>query len=395
MIGHIKLDKPDVNWKHLLKSKVFFKEKDDVQEENVIHPIPMVIIMNPAQTKILKIKSDDVSKLYIGNHISDKKGKKMFSNKSLFISSMKNEVKNSLGIDIKISIDNILLIRIENEIGICYTSKVDFRNVKLDSEKHEVIKIDDVSETKNWDIWSQKIIDELFTLPSDLFDEDRLFDMLNEAREVKRTKTGKIRSTLAYGSLTHRIRKWKDEHGDDADLAFKMFRRKYIRGKTGKTINTLNQLQSGKIFTFDYKEPLTVKKGDYYDEKPVILYVKHWYSKQTRNRLIMGLNLNFLEQYVRQDLLKTVYYRWRELYQSDGSTENKVLFSGDRFLDILKQMLTRRDYNKYVEPAIRQYIWKRMKNIKRVNYGDWILVSIMDTETIVPFGGELEDESAK
>lgn len=354
------------NYNDLFKSKLLFNKEPDGK---IIYPL--VILTNYAQTKIVTFDNS----IFIGSYIN----KKSKNNRLTFKDTVKNAVKELLNINIKLT-DEPFLVFHDNLIAVCYIATIDFKRYGL-----QALPIEEVL-TKKWNDLSQTVLNTLYKPIEDLFDEDRLFDILNEARAVKRTKTGKIRSTLVYGSLTQRIKKWKDEHGNDPELAFKIFHRKYIKGNTGRSISNVGQLQAGKIFTFDYKEPVTVKKGEYYDERPVILYVKNWFCNNTKNRLIMGLNLNFLEQYVRQDLLKTVYYRWRELYQKDGTTlGNKVLFSGDTFLGILRQMLTRKDYKKYVEPALRQYIWTRMKKVKRVNYGDWVIVSIMETETIVPF----------
>lgn len=218
--------------------------------------------------------------------------------------------------------------------------------------------------------------------------DEFLFSRLNEAREVKRSKTGKVLSTLAYGSLTRRIEKWKKENGAVSSAASEAFFTKYGRPVyhtkksrkrlVGRRMGGLSKLQIGKIYTFEYLDPISLKNGEPFDPKPNVLFVKSFKASTTGNTILMGINLNYLEPYVRQDLLKTIYYKWRQKYQKDGSTENINIFSGNTFYKIVESMLLRKSYAKYYKNSIKMYIWDRCESVRRVNYADWVLVSIGD-----------------
>lgn len=235
----------------------------------------------------------------------------------------------------------------------------------------------------------------------DILTDDFLFNRLNEAREVKRSKTGKVLSTLAYGSLTRRIEKWKKENGAISSAASEAFFIKYGRPVYhskksrkkifGRKMGVLSKLQIGKIYTFEYLDPISLKNGEPFDPKPNVLFVKSFKASTTGNTILMGINLNYLEPYVRQDLLKTIYYKWRQKYQKDGSTENIKIFSGNTFYKIVESMLLRKSYAKYYKNSIKMYVWNRCENVRRVNYADWVLVSIGDFSQRVQVGENLKD----
>jgi len=175
---------------------------------------------------------------------------------------------------------------------------------------------------------------------------------------------------------------------------YKYFNKKYFKPVTNnrtEIIRRFKYLIPGRIFTFDY-DPLYKDELDFYDKRPVMLCLKAYKHKGTKNNLQMGINLNFIPAEMRIFILEGVWKIFkqiieRELKERDPTVENvgriKLLFPKNydvfEVLDYILEIVGKTNW----KFAIRQYIWERIDNAKWIDWEDWGLIPLLHSKDLV------------
>jgi hypothetical protein len=153
----------------------------------------------------------------------------------------------------------------------------------------------------------------------------------------------------------------------------------------------------GKIYTFQYN-PVYKDILDYYDKRPIILVCGEWIADSTGNRIVTGINFNFLPEIARVNTLE--YY-----YQSvKGDLENgyektlktdKVSFIKKALIVLQNIAQTFNVFNRAgqigYQFAMRNYIIgsNTMKDPVLVEYEDWEWIPFVQTKDVT--GASLEE----
>ena len=201
--------------------------------------------------------------------------------------------------------------------------------------------------------------------------------------------TKKLKSRLIpSGSLSKKISKWEREYGTDANIAYEEFTKIYGTGeKGGRKINNISKLKPGKVYFLNYNhkfQKALEKDGSFHDSHPLFLMVKK-YKAKTGNLVMMGLNLGYLPPYVRQELLKSIYSKWKAKYDEEGTTGKNVhITSGNNFYHVLSQLMKKFEHDAF-KFAIRSYIcdMQHIQSCRMVAFADWTKVSLMNMNEIV------------
>jgi hypothetical protein len=156
-----------------------------------------------------------------------------------------------------------------------------------------------------------------------------------------------------------------------------------------RQVNSFKQLFPGRIYTFKYK-PLYKDVLDYYDKRPIILAVDSFNAK-TGNNITVGINLNFIPNRVRLNMLEVLFKSFKRLIDNDLRKRKNDKYNGlpsylfssnyDYFgiIDYIFQSIVKSGY-KY---AIRSYIFTRMNNVSFIEYEDWGLIPLIESSDIV------------
>lgn len=156
-----------------------------------------------------------------------------------------------------------------------------------------------------------------------------------------------------------------------------------------KQVNTFKQLFPGRIYTFKYN-PLYKDSLDYYDRRPIILAVKSFNAKTTKNNITVGINLNFIPNKVRLNMLQVLFRSFKQIIDTDVRKRQNDNYSGlptflfsptyDYYglIQYMFETIVKSGY-KY---AIRSYIFTRMNNISFIEYEDWGLIPLIESVDI-------------
>lgn len=143
----------------------------------------------------------------------------------------------------------------------------------------------------------------------------------------------------------------------------------------------------GKIYTFQY-DPKSKDVLSFYDTRPIILLQNVW-KPETENILISGINLTFLPPMVRVSLLESYYQSFKRQIERDESDlwKNELRYVKsviEFFTNWLKtKQLFEGSDGVHLDFAFRNYITKRMNNLKIVSYNDWEIIPHLRSEFLV------------
>ena len=158
-------------------------------------------------------------------------------------------------------------------------------------------------------------------------------------------------------------------------------------------IKNLKHLLAGRMYTFQY-DPLYKDTLSFYDERPIMLCIKSYIHPNTKNRLQMGINLNFIPMEIRMFLLETLWKAYKPIIEVDirrRTYDGKIQPVGRQtklftdtydfmaILDYLWQTMAKSGWRF----ALRQYIWDRIYNGKFIDYDDWGYTTLIDTKDTV------------
>jgi hypothetical protein len=157
-----------------------------------------------------------------------------------------------------------------------------------------------------------------------------------------------------------------------------------IKGKS------LRQFIPGKVYTFRY-DPVYKDLLDYYDKRPIILCCGEWIAESTGNRIVTGINFNFLPEIARVNTLEYYYQSVKgdldQAYKKTSETDQVTFIK--RALIVLQDIVqTFNIFNKTgqigYQFAMRNYIvGDRMSQNVIVEYDDWEWIPFVQTKDVV------------
>jgi len=180
--------------------------------------------------------------------------------------------------------------------------------------------------------------------------------------------------------------------------SFSYFKEKYIDKDENKYFLKLNEgklLESskalfipGRIYTYQY-DPLYKDVLSYYDKRPVVIVHSIYKHPNTKNNLLVGINLNFLPEKIKVTVLQYYYEQFKkEIERSEKEYWNNRLFlTSSRIISFLKDWLLQlrvfNSKNLNYGFAYRQYIITRMLNPVLVEYDDWEIIPFLHSKEII------------
>lgn len=146
----------------------------------------------------------------------------------------------------------------------------------------------------------------------------------------------------------------------------------------------------GRIYTFQY-DPLYKDSLSYYDKRPII-FVHGVTTSKSGNKILVGINLNFLPEKVRVTVLDYFYEQFKVDYTKSNDILGKIAII-QRAIQFLKNWLGMQkifdDQAKVgYQFAFRNYIISptRMKGVTLVENDDWEYIPFLETKDIVGKG---------
>jgi len=145
----------------------------------------------------------------------------------------------------------------------------------------------------------------------------------------------------------------------------------YDKGRNNRKVNEVANVRQrflpGKIYAFEYKDPIT-QNLPWFDEHPVVL------ALDSKNKNDMGVNLNLLPIKMREDLLDDVYEAMKGQMAAAKAT-NAARERGIRMkYDGVKKWLDKYGFGF----AVRQYIVERKQFQATVSYTAWPKIALAD-----------------
>lgn len=145
----------------------------------------------------------------------------------------------------------------------------------------------------------------------------------------------------------------------------------YDTGRNNRKVNEVANVRQrflpGKIYAFEYKDPIT-ENLPWFDEHPVVL------ALDSLNKNDLGVNLNLLPIKMKEDLLDEVY-EWGKAQMAGAKHTNAARERGIRLkYDGVKAWLDRFGWGF----AIRQYIVERKQFQATVSYTAWPKMALAD-----------------
>lgn len=156
-----------------------------------------------------------------------------------------------------------------------------------------------------------------------------------------------------------------------------------------KLIFAFKDYQPGKIYTFNYKNPIYKNILEFYDRRPIVLVLGKEYNRNTKHHLVLGINLNFLPDKVKANLLDIIYKEFKTLIDKDIALKRKKkersknIFRTDvKIYPLMKKLLN--EIGKIgFEFCIRKYEYRRMQLVRSVDFEDWGKVALIDSKDTV------------
>lgn len=149
--------------------------------------------------------------------------------------------------------------------------------------------------------------------------------------------------------------------------------------------NYNKKLIPGGIYTFNY-DPISKDILDFYDKRPIIISLKSDFSKNTNNWIETGINLNFLPYREKIQTLDVLYTAYSKKIEDNIDREEedpeRLFFLEKDYMKILNSLIYKIAKTEY-KFAIRNYIFTRMKNKSKIEYEDWGLVPLINSETLM------------
>jgi hypothetical protein len=148
---------------------------------------------------------------------------------------------------------------------------------------------------------------------------------------------------------------------------------KALKSRKDKTVDTVRfPFQPGKIYVFDYQDPLNKETLQWWDKNPVVLALRG-IDKETD----CGINLNLLPVKFKEDFLDAFYTMHFNTIKSASTGSKK----NDAFKQLPIMHLDYENVKKFLDKfgfgfAIRRYKINRKKNQSVVSYESWPKIAL-------------------
>lgn len=188
------------------------------------------------------------------------------------------------------------------------------------------------------------------------------------------------------------IKKFYEESGksDARKTAFQFFNDKYVKNpfenywiieeESRFEARKLKFFLPGSIYTFQYPNPLTKDFLSYYDKRPMVLIMGTFLAKTTGRTIVQGINLNFVPEKQKVDLLDA-YYRvyYKDLLGAEKDSDKGLVGQAKNLAKYLKDwaLMTKVFVDQGKIPLtfiIRNYDIKGILNPVLVEIEDWPMI---------------------
>jgi hypothetical protein len=135
----------------------------------------------------------------------------------------------------------------------------------------------------------------------------------------------------------------------------------------------------GSIYTFKY-DPIYKDVLDFYDTRPMSLITKTFVAKETKNVIVQGLNLNFIPEVQKVQLLNSFYKVFRnDLLNAERESDSGLISQAKNLAKYLENwsFMTTVFVNQSKIPLnfiVRNYEISRILNPVLVELEDWCVV---------------------
>lgn len=172
--------------------------------------------------------------------------------------------------------------------------------------------------------------------------------------------------------------------------AFQFFSDKYIKSpfenywiieeESRFEARKLNFFLPGSIYMFQYPNPLTKDFLSYFDKRPMVLIIGTFLAKTTGRTIVQGINLNFIPEKQKVDLLDT-YYRvyMKDLLGAERDSDKGLVGQAKNLAKYLKDwtLMTKVFVDQGKIPltfVVRNYDIKGILNPVLVEIEDWSMI---------------------
>jgi hypothetical protein len=180
---------------------------------------------------------------------------------------------------------------------------------------------------------------------------------------------------------------------------YEFFTEKYFKASNNSAnvaiVKKLPFFVPGRIYTYKY-DPKYKDVLAWYDERPLMLSIRHFKAESTGNLIETGINLNFIPPQMRVLILQSLYNVYHPIMEANNMLDNKKRSGKQRalftesydymgVLDWIFDMVSKTAYRF----AIRNYIKQRVYYPKAISYSDFGKCALLLTKDTV--GASLDD----
>jgi hypothetical protein len=178
--------------------------------------------------------------------------------------------------------------------------------------------------------------------------------------------------------------------GEARKTAYQFFEDKYIKNpfdnywiieqESRFEARKLKFFLPGSIYMFQYPNPLTKDILSFYDKRPMILIIGTFIAKTTGRTIVQGINLNFVPEKQKVELLDTYYRVYRkDLLGAEKDSDSGLVGQAKNLAQYLKDwaLMTKVFVDQGMIPLtfiIRNYDMKGILNPVLVEIEDWPMI---------------------
>ena len=188
------------------------------------------------------------------------------------------------------------------------------------------------------------------------------------------------------------IKKFYESSGksDARKTAFQFFSDKYIKNpfdnywiiedESRFEARKLKFFLPGSIYMFGYPNPITKDALSFYDQRPMVLIIGTFTAKTTGRTIVQGINLNFVPEKQKVELLDTYYRVFRkDLLNAEKESDKGLVGQAKNLAQYLKDwtLMTKVFVDQGQIPLtfiIRNYDIKGILNPVLVEIEDWPMI---------------------
>ena len=156
----------------------------------------------------------------------------------------------------------------------------------------------------------------------------------------------------------------------------------YQDALSGKKVEGIEQnrgfFKFGKIYIFNYKNPITKDTMDFYDTNPVVFSLGS--TNTDKGKINIGINLNFIPYKYKVALMNDIFKKYKS-FINEQQDKASNLPTKQRELPIIYDEL-KKTLGKKMMFAIRAYKQDKISNIYIISYEKWIDAMFLKIEDI-------------